>query len=1232
MDFRLFDYNFKDVDDESINNIYTDRKRFVIQCFGKNEKNETASINIHNFLPFFYVKIPNHWSGKSKKTKFLEHLKDVLPKYYKNSIVYNECKFIKRKNLYGFDKERSHKFILLKFRNTRALWKVKNLWYDKLEIEHNGFSQYKLKDGYVFCKEKLYLYESNIPPLLRFFHIHNINPAGWVKIYGNNDDYNPTTCDYHFNIEPDEIEPITNKETSVPLKIMSFDIEADSSHGDFPLPIKSYKKLATNIVDYFKNNKTTKDCLKPLLKKIILTAFGYDYMCDIDIVYTKKEKPDVEELEIFISRWFTITIKEAFSQIDMDDQSLELNFENMVNQNLVDNNEEETSDNLTLKKLNREISILELLTNNRIKYQTKIVELKCTLDAIFPKLQGDKITFIGSTFVRLGEKKPYLNNCLVLDTCDEIENIEVESFDTEKKLLIAWKQLVQKENPDIIIGYNIFGFDENYIFQRAKENNCLNELCQLSKNIDEMSIMTDWKTQTKKLKESSLAIASGVHELNYFPIVGRIQIDLYNVFRRDFNLPSYKLDYVSGYFIGDSISKIENNIIYSENLTGLSNEAFIHIEVISHSSEYLNNGEKFKIISIDTEHSLFKINKQLELDFSKLKYKWCLAKDDITPQDIFNLTRKGPSERALVAKYCIQDCNLVHQLFQKLDLFTGFIEMSKICSVPINYLIFRGQGIKLTSFIAKKCMEKKTLMPTIEKDQSEDGYEGAIVLEPKCNLYLDNPVACVDYSSLYPSCMISENLCHSSKVWTKEYDLDNVLIRETGTKDDEGVYIYDNLEEYKYVDITYDTYTYVRKTPKSAAVKVKTGYKICRFAQYPDERKAIMPYVLQELLTQRSQTKELKAKETDPFMKNILDKRQLSIKLTANSLYGQCGAKTSSFYEKDVAASCTATGRKLLLFAKQIIENVYCGKECETKNHGKVMTNAEYIYGDTDSVFFTFNLTDMEKNKIIGKKALEITIELAQKAGKLVTQFLKMPHDLEYEKTFQPFALLSKKRYVGLLHEFNIFENERKEMGIVLKRRDNADIVKDVYGGAIDILMKDKDIDKCIRFIESKLLEIKNKEVPVEKLIVSKSLRSNYKNPDQIAHAKLAKRIGERDPGNKPKSGDRIQYIYIKNENKKALQGDRIETPEFIKENNLEIDYSHYISHQIMKPVSQLLALVLEKIPEFNKDKGELTRSKRLKTKIEEYKEKQSDFSKINKKIEELRCKEIKEIIFNKYL
>jgi DNA polymerase elongation subunit (family B) len=245
--------------------------------------------------------------------------------------------------------------------------------------------------------------------------------------------------------------------------------------------------------------------------------------------------------------------------------------------------------------------------------------------------------------------------------------------------------------------------------------------------------------------------------------------------------------------------------------------------------------------------------------------------------------------------------------------------MASICSVPIEFLIFRGQGIKLTSYISKQCRKLNTLMPVLKTLDFDTGYEGAIVLDPKCALYTD-PVAVCDYKSLYPSSMISENICSSSKVWTKEYDLAGNLLKETGVQRN-GVYIYDNLPNYKYVDIEYDTFHYVRKTPKSKAVKTKMGTKVCRFAQFPG--KAIFPSVLDELLQARSRTRKQMAREPDEFMKNILDKRQNAYKVTANSLYGQCGARTSTFYDKDVAASCTATGRKLLIYAKVLLEEVY---------------------------------------------------------------------------------------------------------------------------------------------------------------------------------------------------------------------------------------------------------------------------------------------------------------------
>jgi hypothetical protein len=289
------------------------------------------------------------------------------------------------------------------------------------------------------------------------------------------------------------------------------------------------------------------------------------------------------------------------------------------------------------------------------------------------------------------------------------------------------------------------------------------------------------------------------------------------------------------------------------------------------------------------------------------------------------------------------------------------------------------------------------------------------------------------------------------------------------------------------------------------------------------------------------------------------------------------------------------------------------------------------IVKNTDSVFFKFNLKTMSGAPIIGKEALKMTIELAQEAGKMATMFLKKPHDLEYEKTFLNFCLLSKKRYVGILYEFDPDKGKLKSMGLVLKRRDNANIVKDIYGEVIDILMNGGNVRKSISFVRASLENIIQGNYPMEKLIVTKSLRSNYKNPQQIGHKVLADRMGERDPGNKPKSGDRIAYVFIENPNKKALQGDRIESPAYILENeHVKINYAHYITNQIMKPLQQLFALVLDDMKEF-RDKYGSTLHKWHKE-LEKLKERWPEDEKYRKKLDELRAKKIKEIIFDEYL
>jgi DNA polymerase elongation subunit (family B) len=1439
MDFRLIDFHIYDENittDVCINSgsvvennpdnlapILKKQKKdihFVIQMFGINETGETVSIFVDDYQPFFYCKLPDS-ADQTYVTGLLKYIKDNRDMaYYKDDIV--SAKLVKYNKLYGFTGGKKSKFAKFVFKNTVAMRKMKNLWF-------------KYKDGnrksvpFRYKTAILTLYESNIPPLLRYFHIQNISPSGWVSLDKKSvmePLHKTTTCTYEYICSCDSVRSLPEKETLVPYKICSFDIEASSSHGDFPVPVKSYKRLALNLVDLFNKHKVLAQSdaqYTKLLNSCIMTAFGFSksHKNEIDLVYPiggvdekiKKLAKDFGAKEFDASNTEVkgeMTIESMFEQ-KIREQEESRGGDDGDEDAAVGGERDESigqSKEKFIKKVAEKgkISVLHLLLSDRCRDEKVVFMTNAFHESGFPKLEGDKVTFIGSTFMRYGDVEPYLNHCVVLGSCDPVEGALIETVDEEVDLLMRWTQVIQKENPDIIIGYNIFGFDYEFMFRRAEENGCTMDFLMLSRRHGELCANeTVTRDGTKiEIEHTKAIFASGEFDLHYFKMSGRLQIDMYSYFRRDFNLSSYKLDDVAGMFISDDISHIEYSLLaegerstttisgsasdektyllpntasdertylYSKNLMGLHVGDYIHIEITKFTSDYYQDGKKFVVL--DIIRGVERIDKKGKLvsynvividghhEIVETSIKWTMAKDDVTPQDIFRLTKDGgPEGRARVAKYCIQDCNLVHHLMNKIDVMTGYVEMSRICSVPISFLVFRGQGIKLTSYVAKKCRDKDTLMPDLEKSGGNEGYEGAIVLPPKCKMYIDEPVACVDYSSLYPSSMISQNYSHDSKVWAREYNLADELIRETGERGSDGTFLYDNLAGYEYIDVEFDTFEYRRKSATSAAVKTKVGKMIVRWAQLPGGQKSIMPSILEELLKARSDTRKLAKTVTDPFMENILDKRQLGYKVTANSLYGQCGSKTSTFYEKDVAACTTATGRMMITYARRIVEEVYGDRLYETVALGPIKCHAEYVYGDsvanytplklriqgeqiictveelgerygdnkwikceepgkemkefcelngieswtesgwtkvhriirhalashkkmvriitkqgsqvdvtddhsllspngkeispkecqigtelmsceidgiplcdkidtmheipyegfvydlttenhhfaagvgnlivhnTDSVFFTFNLEDPKtKEKIRGKPALEATIEIAQDVANLCTSFLKPPMALAYEKTLMPFILLSKKRYVGMLYEEDPNKGKLKFMGLSLKRRDACDYLKDTYGGILNILMapSTNTIRLAIDFLKASLRNLIDSKVPMDKLAITKALRSDYKNPQSIAHRVLADRIGQRDPGNKPKPGDRIKYLFVTNSDKKALLGERVETPEFITDNKIKIDYMYYITNQLMKPLQQLFGLAVDQILEQDpkKYKGTLSQYKK---------------------------------------
>jgi DNA polymerase delta subunit 1 len=412
----------------------------------------------------------------------------------------------------------------------------------------------------------------------------------------------------------------------------------------------------------------------------------------------------------------------------------------------------------------------------------------------------------------------------------------------------------------------------------------------------------------------------------------------------------------------------------------------------------------------------------------------------------------------------------------------------------MQFVLTRGQGIKIFSAVVYYAAQRDQVLRTLENVQGDHTYEGAIVISPKIGMYLDQPVSVLDFNSLYPSNMIAYNLSPDTLVCERHFDAEG---RKTGHAGLPMEKVRELEEKY-----TLDEMEYEQKDDDG----VVTGKVVCTYVQSNKDQPmltGVLPKTLEILLAKRKEYKQMmEDPKYDEAQRSVYNGLQLAYKVVANSVYGQTGSRTSPIRKLCVAACTTAAGRKALYYAKQVVESQF---------------GAEVVYGDTDSIFVKFPTTDLAES-----------IRLGLEAGKAITeQMARRPYKIAYEKTFYPFILFCRKRYVGMKYEEdpNPAKAKRMSMGIVLKRRDNAPIVKDVFGGALDTLLQEKDVKKAAAFVKQKLKDVIDQKVPLEKFVLSKALRDDYKNPEQIAHRVLADRMADRDPGTAPKVGDRVQYV-----------------------------------------------------------------------------------------------------------
>lgn len=649
---------------------------------------------------------------------------------------------------------------------------------------------------------------------------------------------------------------------------------------------------------------------------------------------------------------------------------------------------------------------------------------------IFPEAQTDPVIQIANMVTRQGEQQPFIRNVFTLNTCSHIVGSQVISFQDERKMLQSWRDFVEEVDPDVVIGYNIAGFDFPYLMDRAKALKV--------EKFQYLGRLKKVKTETKNTHFSSKAY--GQRDSKETPLDGRLQLDVLQFMQREHKLRSYSLNSVCAQFLGEQ-------------------------------------------------------------------------KEDVHYSVITELQNGTPESRRRLAVYCLKDAYLPQRLLDKLMCFVNYIEMARVTGVPFNYLLSRGQSIKVLSQLFRKANEEGYLIPALKGEGSDEQYEGATVIEPKKGYY-DMPIATLDFSSLYPSIMMAHNLCYTT-------------LLEKATADRLGLV--------KDVD-------YIQTPNNDLFVTAK-------------RRKGLLPTVLEDLISARQKAKADLKNETDSFKRAVLDGRQLALKISANSVYGFTGATIGKLPCLPISSSVTSYGRQMIEKTKQEVEAEY--SIANGRSH-----NAEIVYGDTDSVMVKFGPTDLHKVMALGSEAADF----------VTTKFVK-PIKLEFEKVYYPYLLISKKRYAGLYWTRPEKYDKMDSKGIETVRRDNCRLVSTVIETCLHKMLINRDVKGAEEYTKQIISDLLQNKVDMSQLVITKALSKNDYAAKQ-AHVELAERMKQRDAGSAPALGDRVAYVIVKGI-KGAAAYEKSEDPLYVLENNLPIDTKYYLDNQLSKPLMRIFEPIL---------------------------------------------------------
>ena len=775
----------------------------------------------------------------------------------------------------------------------------------------------------------------------------------------------------------------------------------------------------------------------------------------------------------------------------------------------------------------------------------------------FPAACASKcqVTHIG-VHIRRGEHD-FENVCLCLGknqltdaNRDTVPGLKLRCYKNEFYLLTAFWDLLRAKDADFVTGFNIISYDLMVVFLRSYMFHlCAREQYRQLSNVQRTAAqkLRIWQKYMKDdeltLGEKAIKTKSLFHiQTNDFKEKGRVPPKFFALGRTGwgFTMQDYLYfrncagdsDTANFLYVGQTLAR---QVKYQETLfqasaTGSIKQRYFDEETTGWTTyccfhHLKKTSAKLKSFSLKACAKHF----CGEEDAEKLKI-------DLPYETLFQIMEgTDPVRKGEAAVYCARDATVPVDILLAKQAFLDITMFSQLQSYPTRLIAFCGQQKRIISKLEERCHHQHFVMNEFHiEDDLTQKYQGATVVDGQPR-YFEDPVATLDFASLYPSIMRDNNICFSTLV------MDDKDLR-----------------------------------PQTRPKTIESDLGSNRFCQ---SFEGVLPKLLRDLLRKRGEVKKQMKQEQDGGKFKILNMRQLSVKVAANSVYGFPGAK-GRMTCRALPASVTAVGRALIAQTKA---------ECERLGY-------EVVYGDTDSVMVHMPGCNVSQ-------AWEKTLELEEHFPKIFGKIII----LEAEKVYHPYLLFGKKRYIG-----RKFENPRDPTdfkidakGVEMVRTDAPILIQSLQKQLVSRIMPSdlaEDISiagtrrAVLGVVKDWCEKIIRDEVPLAHYELSKTVKSGYKAglPEQVL---VMNRRNQRiecglQQAEKYQVGSRPRYVVTYCQNKKIAMRERVEDPDWLKEHPecAKVDRLYYFDRGV-RAVEKFLQFHVPEQALFKIARGEIQRS-----------------------------------------